>query len=238
VLSYSASADPSTSPDANSGTAEVWSTSFTGSAGSFIGNSANNGSGSGAGAGTNAWAIYAPDSSSQSKATASISTLAGKPLNQVGESVAIDFDNGWIDGNEVVIEFLSSTNSVVATFGFRAGTSNYFLSDSTFTDTLKPFTADGFRVTLSLNNSSGGYSLTAGATTLNSRILGASATEIAGISVVNRDAGGGQERDVYFNNLTITSVPEASAFLSLAAALTAVIGCRHIARRDRSAALR
>lgn len=226
LFSYTAQSEPNASPDANrfvngspTGTVNLWMASFTGgpsNSGSFIGDSGANGGGSIAGAGNPAWALYA-NSGHTATATASVVGDLGRELSKKTESISIDFDNGWIDGGgSVGIRFLDGTNAIVSELRFTGGESNYKIFDSVSNfDTGIGFTANGLNVKLELEDKLGGYSLTVGAFTFAGRTLAAGANSVASVAVYNAFAGSFSERDIFFNNLQISSIPEPSSMVAL-----------------------
>lgn len=215
VTTYTATAAPGASPDANSNTVNVWDdiSSGGGNYGNFLGNSALNGGGSGAGAGNPAWAMWA-DSGGKPKFSASISSLAGTPLTLTNQFVSIDFDNGWIDSGEMAgVDFLDNSGNKQLAFYYAHGVSSYQVEDSSGNHlTSLGFTADGFNLKLTLTGGSGGYKIDAGSATVSGILQQATSNlgkvvvyKVGSVSAIN-------DRDLFFNNLTIsTSVPEASA---------------------------
>jgi hypothetical protein len=241
VFNYSATDRPGASPDAN-GSVNAWQVTVTAPGdgnvnGDFIGNSADNGGGSAAGAGTSAWALYA-NSGQTADATAAISSLAGKVLDTTGEFISLDFDNGWIESGGVAgVSFLDASNNVQSTFRFSNGTANYRIDDSTSSfDTGIGFTADGFTISLTLTDQSGGYTLEVGSNTFSNRTLAQATSNIAAIRVFNQNAGGGGERNLYFNNLVVSAVPEVSPALAIPFAAAICGGIGALVRRRRLSA--
>jgi hypothetical protein len=232
LVTYAASAAPNLSPDANSNTVDVWTvtTSGAGAKGSFLGNSAGNGGA--AGAGTSAWGIFAQNNNNVFSTT-TVSSLVGRPLSLAGDFLSLDFDNGDIDTSAVVgIRLFDINNNSQATFRFTGGQSNYEIADSTTSSTGVGFTLDGFNVKFSLNNTSGGYTLQIGATTLSGRTLSQGTSQITYVQVFNMGAGSGSSHDVFFNNLTLSTVPETSAVLTIPVALVIAGTFRTVIRRN------
>lgn len=223
VRSFTTLNEVNQSPDANEvggGTVDLWAFSSggagTANAGSFIGNSgANSGGSSGAGAGNPAWALYA-NSGATASASANLTGLMGRSLSLAGDSVSIDFDNGFIDtGRFVGVQFYDSNGVVVSQLTFIGGAADYQLSDSSTTGTGVGFTGDGINLSLTLTSGTGDYTIDVGGTTLASRLMPGVVKDIASIEVFNASAGGGSDRDIYFNNLTVTAVPEVSAAVAM-----------------------
>jgi hypothetical protein len=251
LFQYKASASPGSNPDANSGTANAWLVSLSSGDGSkngsFQGDSGGNGDGNGAGAGASAWAMYANSGQTATATTTAFSTLSDvSALNAVGQYISLDFDNGWVHnatesgqgvGGSVGITFRDSSNSEQFTFRFLGGDSFYQYTDSsnTNTNTTKGFTDDGFNVKLLLTNNSGGYTFTAGTTTISGTLKQLSST-IASVVVFNNFAGPDAQRNLYFDNLAIstTAIPEVSAILGVPVAVLVLGGGTKLARRLRA----
>ena len=189
--------------------------------GEFNGDSATNGGGSAAGAGNAAWALYA---NSENNASATF-TLAGGALS-VGQIASLDFDNGWIDSPFIVGVYFLNGGTEVLNFTFTGGETNYALSDGTTTDTGIGFTADGFNLAVTLT-ALGSYSLNVDGNVF-AGTLNNGQTSFDQIRVRNSSAGEGVERNVFFNNLSVTQVPEPSS-----SALLALGGFALVVRRRR-----
>jgi hypothetical protein len=207
TASYSATAAPNSNPD-GTGSTDVWSTSTIGvNAGFFLGNSGSNGDGSGAGAGTSAWAMYA-NSNDQAFST---HTFAGGAL-VAGQTVGIDFDNGYFDTSKSAGIQIRSGATVLFSLYFRGGQSFYEYLDlgGTDIDTTKGFSDDGAAFSFTLNSATT-YSASYGSASWTGTITNSA---VDNIQIFNNSAGGGSTRDVYFNNLTVVPEP-ASAVLGL-----------------------
>lgn len=208
-----------------------WSSSFSTNAGGFIGDSGSNGDGSGAGAGSTAWGLFA-NSGEQSSITGDInSVIAGRDFGATGDTISIDFDNGFIDPTTAVgIRFLDPSNSVVSEFSFTGGTSDYTVSDgSGVLNTGIGFTDNGLNFALTILGPSlyqfdilaaDGGSASSGPRTLSGTI--------SQIEVFNRDAGFGSQRDLFVNNLSI-SVPEPTGLIAFG--LYVAVTTRRMRRR-------
>lgn len=202
-ITYSASASPDANPDGNSGSVNVWTTSNTGVSGFFLGNSANNAGGSAAGAGTSAWAVYA-QSLSNAFAT---HTFSGGAL-AVGQTVSLDFDNGWLVDFAVVGIKLRNGSTDLMTFSFTGGQSNYARTDAGGTaSTTEGFTGNGGTFSFTLN------SATSYSSSFRSASWSGSISNLAvdNIQVFNIGAGTGANHDVFFNNLTVVPEPSSAA---------------------------
>ncbi|MGJ8697056.1 MAG: PEP-CTERM sorting domain-containing protein [Verrucomicrobiaceae bacterium] len=214
LMTLSATGSPST---------QGWTITTTsgdgGQNGEFSGNSASNAGGaSGAGAGNPAWALYANSGQTASATYA----LAGGALS-VGQALGIDFDNGYIEtGGSAGIEFLNGTTQALLV-SYSNGDASYRYADSSGS-TLSGigWTGDGFNVKVTMT-ASGTYSLDMAG----SNFTGTLANTLPSfdtIRVYNNNAGGGGDRDVYFNNLQV--VPEPSSALLGGIALLGLLGRR------------
>ncbi len=206
IISYVASADPGANPDANTGTADVWT--VTGS-GSFIGNSGANGDGNGAGAGNPAWALYSLNSST----TNAVHTIAGGALS-VGQYVAMDFDNGYVNNGGVVgVSLWNAANQNLFEFFFTGGQSSYQKNDSGGTSlTGKGFTDDGFTFDFHLTGSNT-YTANLGSTALSGNLISQTDQAIAKVRVFSFNNQTATTNDLFFNNLTIAPEPGRAALL-------------------------
>lgn len=207
TVSYSATDSPSASPD-GTGAINVWTTSTLGpNAGFFQGNSGSNGDGNGAGAGASAWAMFA-NSNDQAFAA---HTFAGGALS-LGQTVGLNFDNGFFDSTKSAGIQLRNGNTVLFSLYFRGGQAFYEYLDSGVTDadTTRGFSDDGAAFSFTLNTATT-YSASYGAANWTGTIANAA---VDNIQVYNNSAGSGATRDVYFNNLSVIPEP-ASAMLGL-----------------------
>ncbi|MEN1679957.1 MAG: hypothetical protein AAGJ46_10210 [Planctomycetota bacterium] len=241
VRTFTTSSEVNQNPDANDvlagGTVDVWTLDTGGAgpanAGSFVGNSASNANGSAAGAGDPAWGLYA-NSGQTSTASANVTGLMGRSLFLAGDSISLSFDNGFIDsGRSAGVRFFDSSGAQVSQLDFTGGgTNSYFLVDNAVTQTGVGFTGDGFDLTLTLDSSTGDYTFEFANQTFAARTLAANATNIARIDVFNESAGGDGRFDVYFNNLSITAVPEfSSAMIAAPVVFGMLAGLRRSSRR-------
>lgn len=232
LVTYTASADPNASPDANGNTVNVWSVNPSGSGvGSYLGNSATNGDGNGAGAGNPAWTIYAANNSAI-YSFATVSLLTDRPLSVAGDYLSIDFDNGPVNGvGRVGISLINNNGAIQTTFSFTGNDTHYEIVDSTQTTTGLALTDDGFNLKFTLNNSSGGYTLQAGAMTFSGRSFTQSSSNISYVRIFNEEAGSGSARELFFNNLTLSTVPEVSAASAIPVALLVAGTAQSIIRR-------
>ncbi|MBT8043625.1 MAG: PEP-CTERM sorting domain-containing protein, partial [Verrucomicrobiae bacterium] len=95
-------------------------------------------------------------------------------------------------------------------FSFTGGDSNYKFDDGTVFDG-DSFTADGVDIDFTLT-ASGQYSVAGGSVT---GTLNNSLTTIDRIEVFNISAGPGDDRNVFFNNLSVVPEPSSAALLGL-----------------------
>ncbi len=214
VISYTATADPNNNPDGTitaggSGSTNVWTRSTSGTAGSFSGNSADNGDGNGAGAGNPAWGIW----SNLGGVSNTVHTFAGGALGP-NQLLELDFDNGSVDlGATVGVSLWNASNQNLFEFFFVGGAANYSKNDLGGTvSTSKGYTDDGFKFSFLLNSATT-YSADLGGTSLSGSLLNPGSQDITQIRVFTANNNGGAPRDVFFNNLSITSVPEPSRAL-------------------------
>ncbi|MDQ6861824.1 MAG: dockerin type I domain-containing protein [Verrucomicrobiota bacterium] len=179
-------------------------------AGFFIGSSASNG---GVGnIGSIAWGMYA---NSGDVALATRMFTAGGP-NAAAELVAgqqfgVAMDNGNIDANGTVGFNLFNANGVDRlTFEFAGGSTNYVynLGDGVARDTGVPFTRDGLQILLTIGaNNAFRLDITQvqGPTTSITGTLAAS--DIDRFQFFNNSAGGGSANDLYFNDVSVGTLP-------------------------------
>jgi hypothetical protein len=197
---------------ANPGT-DGWSlttsTGNTSQAGSFQGDSGGNGDGAGAGAGNPAWGFYANSGQSSS----GVWNLAGGSLT-VGQEVAIDFDNGFINtGSQVGVEFRSGTTVGLSIF-FTGGASFYqvFRNGGVVNSTVG-FTDNGFNIEVG-STGTATYALSFGSFS-QTGTFGNGVTSIDNIRVFNSNAGGGGQFNVFANNITVVPEPAVAMLGSL-----------------------
>lgn len=204
TVSYVASNAPNASPDANSNTVNVWTTTTSGSAGFFSGNSSSNGDGNGGGAGNPAWAMWA-NSSGQAFAQYDFESSA----LSVAQTVGLNFDNGYINGGSSTGIQLRSGGTVLFSLYFRGGQSFYEYLDAggTDVDTTRGFSDDGASFSFTLNSATT-YSASYGSASWTGTIANSA---VDNIRVFNNNAGSGGQFDVYFNNLTVVPEPGAAA---------------------------
>jgi hypothetical protein len=241
IYAYTATDKPSNGPDANYNT-DVWTVSTNGDTpvtngdSDLLGNSGTNGLNgtSGAGAGDLAWGIHLNDTS-QVRARASITDLIGRPLSNPGESVAIDFDHGLVGDGLVAVTFHNNPDDGnEAGFVLFGQDAHYTLVDANLDGDMTPVgvTSDGFNLKLTLLGP-GTYELdvdkhdmqpyNSGPHMLLNGVSSLATLDIEAFGLGDAmTPGTGPEYTVYFNNLVITTVPEASSIAMIPSALATI----------------
>lgn len=199
----------------------VFGSTMTEFSGDFLGDSSHNGT-QGlrvGGAGSSAWGLYAIDGNF-ALATASIVDLVNKPLTRPTESVSLDFDHGVIDDSGtsgIQIVFLDGAKQPQLTFQLHNGDSSYQVFD-TDSDSPEQFdtgvapTFDGFNIKLTLAHDVGKYDLSIDATSLfvTPRPLQQGISSVGAIEIAMASSATSRpDADVFFNSLSITTVPDA-----------------------------
>ena len=162
--------------------------------------------------------------------------LATRPLVNslaVGQTFSLDFDNGYVDnGATTGFQFGNSSVSNGFYFYFQGGASNYRISDVNSTgmnrifDTPLGFTGSGLHADFTLTSPTQ-YTFTL--RDINSSAAPFTTTGYIASSSVDRltvtdyGAGGGTDRNVYANNLSVMT-PAPSALLPMAGGLTVLFG--------------
>jgi hypothetical protein len=225
---------PSWVAGSNGGTGfGAWVFGGFGSSGHFLGDSTINAGGSSGGINTGgaAWGMFA---NSGGLADA-VRPFTGGALT-LGQSVVVDFDNGWIaTGGTVGLALQTSGGSNRIEFYFVGGDTTYTINNGSPINSGVPFTGDGLRLTFtltganamtltisSLNGSNGGTnSVFAGL-----GLAGGTGTDIEQIRFFNFNAGAGSNHDAFYNNLQI--IPEPSTVVMVGVGL---LGAWFIRRR-------
>ncbi|MFM1823460.1 MAG: hypothetical protein RI967_1726, partial [Planctomycetota bacterium] len=193
-----------TASGAGSPADDGWTLSSSGNAGAFQGNSGSNAGGSAAGAGNPAWGLYANGGGFVQATRMLGGTIA------VGQTVSINFDNGFIDSpGSVRVEFLSvadvSGNGAAFTLQFQSGQSFYQVIDADgVVNTTTGFSGDGGTAALTRTGTST-YSFSWRGYTRSGTFAG-SFEGVNAIRVVNNNAGPNAERDVFFNTLSVSCI--------------------------------
>lgn len=156
-------------------------------------------------AGSRAWGLYAANNATASSFRAFTQSL------QVGQSFFVDMDNGYIDTPyRVGIELQTSAGQARFGLYFRGGDSNYRLHDSlgTNVNTGLGYADEGIRIAVTLT-ATDTYSLTLrrfedGAIFVtNGTLAGTAGGQIQRVRLYNAGAGGGSQKDAYFNRLRV-----------------------------------
>lgn len=210
AAAYSASDGPGANPDGNGGTVDVWTVSGVDPGRNYLASSFDGNN--------DVWAIW--DLTLDSGGTAATHAFVGGPL-LAGQSVSIDYGhNTNIEtGRRIGIRLLDSSSAVLTQFsleGFGA-IGGFGKSDGGGTETAtgKLYDPNDF-FTVSYTIGPGGtYTATAssGDDPTNTSVGAWSGTVSGAIEQIQIFTEGGDFSDQYFDNLTITAVPEASAFL-------------------------
>ncbi len=245
-VSYTATGAPSTATDAN-GALDVWQqfNSGGGFKDTFLGDSSQNGGtgggtagSSGAGAGTSAWALYAGGASD---AQVTIQHFFDGGALTIGQTVSIDFDNGYVGSNdgdtsEVGLRLFGTGFNFVLAFNFieghPGGDYTYFDDAVSFGDTGFAYTDNGFRFSYTQTSATTySASLTQGSTVVGSWT---GMTDVApaiieiydlnGQGASNPNANGSS--DLFVNNLEVVPEPGTWVAAALSAAGCAVWGLR------------
>jgi hypothetical protein len=212
----------------------IWSFGNSGVAGQFTGNSTGNAGGASGGINTSgtAWGMFANSGGLASV----VRPFTGGALS-LGQSVVVDFDNGFIDtGATVGLSLQTSGGANRIEFYFVGGDSSYTINNGSALGTGIGFTGDGLRLTFtltgansmnltvgSLNGSNGGTNSVFTGLSLN----GGVGTDIERIRFFNANAGSGSNNDAFYNNLQI--IPEPSTVVMVGLGL---LGAWFIRRRN------
>ncbi|MFC4511209.1 hypothetical protein ACFO28_12890, partial [Flavobacterium buctense] len=195
----------------------TWTRNLTSGDGSrngfFIGNSNSNGDGGPSSIGSSCWALYANNSQTASATRAFSNTL------NIGGTLSFGMDNGWIDNGAVVgFGIQNAAGENLVEFYYIGGQNKYKINDnSNQTDTAFDFTDDGLTFVFSRTDANN-YSLVVTrlannqVVTLNGALKSPSGGKVpAQVRFFNFNAGGGNTRNAFFNNLSITDNPTATA---------------------------
>jgi hypothetical protein len=156
----------------------------------------------------------------------------------IGQTFAIDLDNGFIDNGSSVGFTLSSIGDPGSTdqfsFFFRGGESNYKFSVGRFmwyaeTDTGVPFTSAGLHVEYTLTGATSftlAITPNGGSTTvLNGNMIISS--PLTYVEVYNFNAGSGSANDAFFNNIAIIPEPTTALLVGIGMLATCLIRRRN-----------
>lgn len=224
TVNYSASNSPSSNPDATA------SGDFMGAVDLFTSNSSPTNSGNFFA--NPQWGLFANSGAESQAGTKPFGTLEGinRTLNQTGDYVQLNFQNGSVQSGGSVGFFLrNASNQAMATFFFSGGQSFYQINDQTGpSSTGFGYTTNSFQIRIALTDSLGGYTLTAGSQTLSGRTLNNFSSGISQLVVFNNNAGSGAGANLRFDNLVVTAVPEPTALL-----MVGLVGVAGLVRRRR-----
>jgi hypothetical protein len=184
--------------------------------GAFIGNSNGNGDGGPSSIGSSCWALYANGGQTAS----AVRPFTSNPIN-VSSTLSLGMDNGFIDnGGSVGFDIRNSSGNVLLTFDFLGGNSNYRIDDNSgVANSTLGFTDDGltfvFTRTATSTYSLAITRLAGGSQTINGTLKNPTGGQVpAQIRFFNINAGGGGQRDAYFNNLAISNPPASLTYSS------------------------
>jgi hypothetical protein len=161
--------------------------------------SALNGGGS-AGITDPSWGLWAQVGGSASAGR----IFPGGPL-ALGDSVSVEFDNGWVETGAEVGVAIYALGTEALRFSFTGGDSIYRATDTTGTSNLPllPFSVDGMTVTVTLRNN-GIYDLEVDGAWMRSGVFAGGLLFADELRVFNNGAGAGpQDHDVYFNCIEV-----------------------------------
>ncbi len=144
-----------------------------------------------------------------------------RPLES-GDTLGLQFENNSIDaGGSVGMALLNPDNEFLFQFFFDGGTSNYKISDESNggRDTGIGWTDQGLNLNLELTGSAT-YRLTAGSTVITGSLVTRGDMTPTRLRLWNYTAGAGENGNVYFDNLSITSAAPTVAFTSVTRRIT------------------
>lgn len=184
---------------------------------------------------TDSWGFFANLNNLRAVGYRSFNFTNGNTSLQVGDTFRWSMDNGGVDiggssvglslrsGNVIGVPGNTGDSTIFAgsrfRFEFQQGESNYTIVDSAGNvDTGIPFRRTGLDLEFTLT-ATDTYSLSI--TDVNSAsplgiftgTLVGSGTAIESLAAYNRFSGNGSDQNVFFNNFSVTAIPEPSAFL-------------------------
>lgn len=165
----------------------------------------------------------------------------GAALN-VGDTFSIDMDNQLIDTNGTVGFSLRNSDSggtTLAEFYFVGGQSSYVVNGSNTSGSTPGYTTGGLRLSFTLT-SANAFSfkmdrLENGVgvdNTVTGNLL--ANKPVTEVRLFNAHAGGDSNHDLFFNNLSISAVPEVSPVVGLPLAAVVAAGASGVWRRWRN----
>ncbi|MBL0013278.1 MAG: hypothetical protein IPP30_05790 [Flavobacterium sp.] len=151
-----------------------------------------------------AWGIYA----NSGGLTSAIRPFAG-PL-EIGNTLSFAFDNGGCRcGKKVGFRLRNSSNNILSEFRFTGGDTQYFIADDATTNTGVNLTTTGLSNITFAYTAANTYSISITRSGVTTVLTGRTfATAVGGqvpaqIEFFNSNAGGGSDKDVFFNDLRI-----------------------------------
>jgi hypothetical protein len=227
----------------------AWGWTNTAGAGVFVGDSSGNGNAPSGNINTNgrAWGMF---SGASGQVFSSRNFTAGGPNGSnvlaPGQVFSIQMDNGFVDSStngQIGFTLLNTLGNNVFQFGLYGGNNIYTFNafNGLGTEyTSIPFTDGGMTVSFLLGQSDN-FTLTVsenggGTYVVNSNITGPNNGNISAVQLFNLQAGSGPSHDLFFNSISISTVPEPGIGVLLGLgcfALVMAVRCR-----SRSANLR
>ncbi len=212
-------------PDgANGGSGfSAWTFNPTINSGEFIGDSSGNGDPPSGDINTNgrAFGLFA---NSGGRITASRSFTSGGPNNSntlgVGQMFSLQMDNGFVDSSTngfVGFNLLDSNFLTQFQFGFFGGQNVYVFEAPDGAGEIHtniPFTTDGLTAALLLgdnNTYTFTVTLNGGAQYVLTGTGAFGAINVSMVQLFNQTAGSGSSHDLFFNDFSLTTVPEPGA---------------------------
>ncbi len=179
-----------------------------------------------------AWGLYGNNSQTASAVRPFSSVL------QLGQSFSIDFENGFLqNGGTVGLGLQEANGNNRVEFFFVGGQSDYTLQTTSGADTGIGFTDTGLHLTFTLtsadtmnvsvtglNGNASSYS------TNNISLEGDAGASIAQVRLFNFNAGNGTSQNDFYNNMSLSAVPEPSTILMVGGGLAGML----ILRRRKS----
>jgi hypothetical protein len=167
--------------------------------------------------GGEAWGMYA----NSGQTAGAVRPLSGGSLS-VGQTITLDFDNGYIDNGSVVgIGLQNSSGENVWEAFFVGGNSSYqFNQSGGVTNTAVGYTDEGLSIAFTLTGAST-YSATittlggASDTISGSLLSPAGGSSVDQIRIFNFNAGSGGSANVYANSLQVIPEPTTMAMMGI-----------------------
>lgn len=215
---------------------DSWTFANGSNSGFFTASSTSNGDGDGNGdgdidTGGRAWGLFA-----NSGDTASAIRQFTSGSLDVGNRFEISMDNGFVDnGSTVGFGLRNAAGENLVEYFFVGGNSNYTVNANSVSGTTPGFTDEGMTLKFTVTDADS-FSLTIDELadgigvnhTVTGDFLSATDQRIAQVRLFNFNAGGGGERNLFFNS--ISAVPEPSAFL-FGGIVCGVLGLKFARRR-------